>query len=284
MKARLATPILSLALALGTGTPVLAEEGSGARPANDAPEGKAPAAQPAGAPAAAAPSATPGAPAAAGAPDVAMGVPLYQLPKVGKPRERIGGGRRGIAQEQPEVLALVPDHVGLTVNPQPVLYWYLSGDARGSARFELTLIDEDSVDPLIDAGLAGPVEPGLQRIDLAAYGIELAPDREYQWFVSLSPDAEQRSKDLVSSGWIQRVAKPADLAARLAGADADGARAAYGEAGLWYDVLDASARLAAQHPEDPRYRRQLAQLLEQAGLPAAAAGDPSRAPQAAGAR
>jgi hypothetical protein len=281
MTARLATSILALALTLELGLPARAEEGSGAPAAGiAAPEAKAPAAQPAIAPG----TAAAGAATAASAPEVAMGVPLYQLPKVGKPRERIGGGRRGLSQELPEIQALVPDHVGLTVNPQPTLYWYLSGAARGTARFELTLIDEDSVDPLIDATLAGPVEPGLKRIDLAAYGIELAPDREYQWFVSLSPDAENRSKDLVSSGWIQRVAKPAELSAKLAGAGADQARAAYGEAGLWYDVLDASTRLAAQHPEDPRYRRQLAQLLEQAGLPAAAVAEIAPAEKAAGAK
>ncbi len=287
MTERLATSILALALALTPSAPALAEEGSAPPAGPLAPSAPEPAPAP-GAPEAAVPAAapTPGAPQAAApaVPDVALGIPLYQLPKVGQPRERIGGGRRGIAQELPEIQALVPDHVGLTVNPQPTLYWYLSGSARGSARFELTLIDEDSIDPLIDVSLSGPVEPGLQRIDLARYGIELALGREYQWFVSLSPDLEQRSKDLVSSGWIQRVAKPADLAARLAGAGPVAARAAYGDAGLWYDLLDASTALAVEHPEEPRYRRELGQLLEQVGLPAQAAAELAPAAKAPGAK
>jgi hypothetical protein len=277
MTARLAGSILLLALTLAPGAPAGAEEGSGpgapgsATRAPQAPPPPTPGAPPAAAPADAAPA-------------VGLGAPIYQLPQVGKPRERIGGGRRGIAQEEPEILALVPEHVGLTVNPQPALYWYLSGSARGSARFELTLIDEDSIDPLIDVGLAGPVEPGLQRIDLAAYGVELAVGREYQWFVSLSPDAEHRSKDLVSSGWIERVERPADLAARLAGAGPEQALSAYGEAGLWYDALAASTELAARHPEQPRYRRQLAQLLDQVGLPGQAVAEQAGAAKAAGAK
>ena len=130
---------------------------------------------------------------------------IYQLPKVGKPTGRLGGGRRGQVTDVPQVYTLVPDHVGRTTSQQPVLYWYMSDGTVGDLKFELTLIDETSVDPLIDTGVARPPAPGLQRVDLADYGMNLAIGEEYQWSVVLVTDPDDRSKDIVSSGWIERV-------------------------------------------------------------------------------
>ena len=90
------------------------------------------------------------APGAAAGSDVAASPPIYQLPKVGKPTGRVGGGRRGTGDGLPGLYAVVPDHVGYTTSRQPVLYWYLSDRVAGNVRLELTLIDEKSVDPLLD--------------------------------------------------------------------------------------------------------------------------------------
>ena len=56
----------------------------------------------------------------------AQTAPHYQ-PHTGRsPKARIEGGSRGRDTHDPHVIPLVPDHVGLTTNHQPVLYWYLS--------------------------------------------------------------------------------------------------------------------------------------------------------------
>jgi hypothetical protein len=212
------------------------------------------------------------APAAQGAAAVSAAPPLYRLPKLGKPRGRIGGGRRGPLAGTANLQALVPDHVGGTTAGQPSLYWYLAEPVAEGVAIELTLIDERSIDPLVDAKLERPAAPGLQRIRLADYGVTLEPGQEYQWSVSVVPDPEDRSKDVVTTGWIERVPAPAGLAERLASAGPDGAVAIYGEAGLWYDMLDAAAGPVQERPDAEASRRQLAQLLEQAGLPAEAAG------------
>ena len=52
---------------------------------------------------------------AQGSQDVAAAPPLYQLPKVGKPTGRVGGGRRSIAQEVAVVAVRVVHQVVLVV-------------------------------------------------------------------------------------------------------------------------------------------------------------------------
>lgn len=206
---------------------------------------------------------------AEGTQGVSAAPPIYQLPKVGKPTGRVGGGRRGGFAAFPEVYAIVPDHVGYTTSSQPVLYWYLSEKAHGNVRFELTLIDQESIEPLLDTAFSPPTRAGLQRISLADHGVKLRPGEEYQWSVSLVPDPKDRSKDMVTSGWIEVVPKPAGFEDDLAAAGPDGAAAVYGSAGLWYDTLDAT--MAQVEKGDEQARSQLSGLLTEIGLPTTAA-------------
>lgn len=197
--------------------------------------------------------------------------PVYQLPKVGKPRGRIGGGRRGPIGDVAEIEALVPDHVGQTASAQPNLYWYLSGPVPGDVVLELTLVDDKSIDPLVDRRIARPAGPGLQRVRLSDLGVSLEPGQEYQWSVAIVPDPRDHSKDVVASGWVQRVAASDALAKQLDAAGPGGAAAVYGEAGLWYDMLDAAFERLRTAPDSSTYREQVAAVLEQAGLPGDAA-------------
>ena len=211
--------------------------------------------------------------AGASAPDATdVSAPVYRLPKVGKPRGRIGGGRRGPITGVAEVRALVPDHVGQTTSAQPSLYWYLAEPVSADVILELTVVDETSIDPMLDRRLERPAGAGLQRVRLSDLGVSLEPGQEYQWSVAVVPDPEDHSKDVVASGWVQRVPASDALMEQLAAAGPEGAASVYGEAGLWYDMLDAAFERIRANPESEAYRQQLAALLEQAGLPAEAAG------------
>ena len=243
---RLAIASLAFALAVASPAALAAEEGS---------------------------SGTPPVATAASPPDATkVSPPVYRLPKVGKPRGRIGGGRRGPIAGVAEVRALVPDHVGQTTSPQPSLYWYLAEPVSGDVILELTVVDETSIDPLLDRRLDRPAVAGLQRVRLSELGVSLEPGQEYQWSVAVVPDPEDHSKDIVASGWVQRVPASDSLAEQLAAAGPEGAASVYGEAGLWYDMLDAAVERVRASPESEAYRQQHAELLEQAGLPTEAAG------------
>ena len=83
------------------------------------------------------------------APTEDVPLPLYQPPKKLIPRARVGGGLRGTDGSDPVLVALVPDHVGLTVKKAPVLNWFLSKPTTYPLKF--TLIDIRSSHPLMNA-------------------------------------------------------------------------------------------------------------------------------------
>jgi hypothetical protein len=112
-----------------------------------------------------------------------------------------------------------------------------SGPATLTFRFNIT--SDEEIDPLIAVELEIPAEPGLQRIELENYDFSLETGREYQWSVALVTDSDNRARDIVTLGWIERVdgaeISSADSAAAAA-AEADAATLA--AAGLWYDAVD----------------------------------------------
>jgi hypothetical protein len=163
---------------------------------------------------------------------------VYVPPLRGRPRARVGGGVRGVRDAAPVFYTLVPDHNGQTVSAQPSLFWYLGGELSGTPSFVFTLIDDDHIDPLVEAKLPKPSQTGIQRIDLSRHGVHLESGTEYEWSVALVGDAARRSKDVMAVGWIDRVEPPAALGTN------PGARA-FAAQGLWYDAFAAAVDDAA---------------------------------------
>lgn len=203
-------------------------------------------------------------------------IPIYRPPKRGAPALRVGGSSRGEGcsrggGEGPSLSVLAPDHIGLTVQEQPSLYWFLS--AATGCPIEVTLTDDQTIHPLIEARLPAPIQPGVQRIQLADYGVRLAVGVPYRWYVALILDPENRSKDIIAGGAIERVALPEALRVRLAGAGKTQMPHLYAEAGLWYDALTSISELIDATPTDPLLRQRRAALLDQVALPDIAAED-----------
>ena len=180
-------------------------------------------------------------------------------------RRTAAGGTRAIpgAGSAVQVAVLAPkDHVALTTRAQPVLYWYLSETT--TARIDVTLIDEEGIDPLLEITVAGPVEAGIHSLDLSEHGITLSPGQTYRWHVALVQDARRRSTDTLAEGLIERTGVSAALSRSLR--DAQNPYAPYALSGIWYDAI---AELRVALGEDPGNRQLLLQevaLLEQADL------------------
>ena len=153
--------------------------------------------------------------------------------------------------------------MGQTVFAQPSLFWYIDGSPSQERQLVFTLIDGDSIDPLVEVTLAAPKRSGIWRIRLADYGARLAPGAEYEWSIALIADPAHRAKDIVSSGYIRRVAAPEKLKQGQPGVDT------YAELGLWYDALESISDSIDAAPGDPALRRQRNELLRQAKLEAA---------------
>ncbi len=147
------------------------------------------------------------------------------------------------------------------------IFWYIDRAPPAAAALVFTLVDDTSADPLLEAPLERLAAPGIQRIDLADYGVGLRQGIEYEWSVALILDPKQRSTDIVSIGWVDRVDVPAGLGA----AGPLGAHT-YAEHGLWYDALTAASDRVEADPDDPLRRAPRNALLRQVGLGLAVSG------------
>jgi len=197
------------------------------------------------------------------------GPPTYLAPDGSLDEARLFGVSRS-AVRPVRVESLAPAHVGLTAEPSPRLYWYVSADVPAGQRFVLRAVDADEA--LLELRWPGPTAAGFHSVDLAVHGVELARGVEHRWLVALSHDPDDPSGDTVAAAGIRRVADPA-----TAGPPGGTARR-LAAAGLFYDALDFLSRWIERHPEEPGLRAQRAALLEQVALEAAPAADRRAAP------
>ena len=191
---------------------------------------------------------------------------VYKPPKRGAPGGRVGGGTRGTQREVFMLSVLAPDHTGLTTSEQPSLYWFISGST--SLPVELTVMDPEGIQPILETRLAAPIQPGVHRVRLADHNIRLKPGAAYRWFVTVVPDSDRRSKDILAGGAIERVDVPSDLKARLTSAKKSELFSLYADAGMWYDAVAAISEMIDAAPQDQALRKQRAELLSQVGLSA----------------
>jgi Domain of Unknown Function (DUF928) len=205
-----------------------------------------------------------------GPPDNAP-LPLYQPPRKLTPRARVGGGLRGTDGDDPVLVALVPDHVGLTVKKTPVLNWFLSKPTIYPLKF--TLINIGSITPMHEGVIPSPAHAGIQSINLKDWGLTLEPDVQYRWFISAVRDPDSPSRDIVAGGMIERcefndclVFSPILTCEQqsVLGNSANG---------FWYDAMACLCELIDANPSDQLLRRQRAALLNQVGLSGVAEWD-----------
>ena len=204
-------------------------------------------------------------------PPAANGV-VYQPPARGRPTHTVGGATRGTGDKVPVLFVVTPDHVGQTTSAQPSLFWYVDRVPDASVRIEFTLLDEESIEPLVEGFLSTPKRAGVHRIRLADYGVRLARGSEYEWSVALILDPGDRSKDVLATGWIDRVETSEQLTSRLESEGRAQAAAVYANEGLWYDALSALSDQIDRNPGDEQLRQYRAALLRQVGLEEAASG------------
>lgn len=207
---------------------------------------------------------------------VSLPAPQYKPPLRGAPGGRVGGGTRGGEADLPSPSVLAPEHVGLTGEEQPSLYWFLPKST--SLLVEVTVIEAQAIKPLLEMRLAAPLTPGVHRLRLGDHGVRLVPGVQYQWFVALVRDPDYRSKDILAGGGIERIELPEALRTRLLRAGKIELPNLYAEAGIWYDAVAAISDLIESRPDDPVLRGQRAALLDQVGLQEVAGYERQRTP------
>lgn len=184
------------------------------------------------------------------------------------PAVRLTGGSRGAGDAAVRLDVLAPDTTGLTTLEHPTLFWLQSKPSP--AGFEFAILEENSPKPLLLVKTSKASRSGIQAIRLADHGVSLETGVEYRWVVALVTDSENRSTDLVASGFIKRIEPSAELRDKLAHAPAEAQPAIYAAAGIWHDALASLSGLIEANPGNPDLRKLRADLLRQAGLAHAA--------------
>src|SRR4029077_18285249 len=204
-------------------------------------------------------------------------LPIYTPPKKLTPRARVGGGLRGTDGKEPEIVALVPDHVGLTVKQAPSLNWFLSKPTSLPMRF--TLIDSRSVKPLHEGPIPTPGQAGVQSLSLKDLGLTLEPDVQYRWYVSAIRNPDSPSQDIVAGGVIERWEFSTCLVEMEVALTCDRPSVLRNAArGFWYDAMSCLCDLVTANQKDASLRRMRAALLKQVGLNSVAEWDLKSAP------
>ena len=188
----------------------------------------------------------------------------YSPPLRGAPRGRIGGGSRGIGDDLYTLLALAPDHVGRTVQEQPLLYWYLSRES--TYPIELTVIRQESISPLLEERLEPPVAPGFHTLNLKDYDIYLDTNAQYRWFVSIVPDPDRRSRDILAGGAIERIEFSQEEKSEYARPGHRDRAIRYAAAGYWYDAVQSVMEMMETDPDREEAREMRKALMQQVDL------------------
>ena len=183
--------------------------------------------------------------------------PIFWKPAgVGAPARRVAGGVRGnVALPRPT--ALVPQQIGLTSRAAPSLFWHLDGATPPEVRLFFTLTDPRATTPIAEVELSPPASAGVQRVRLSEHGVELASEQPYTWSIALVSSMDERSRDLVTMGSIQRREWPE-------GRPQDAEH--FAEFGFWYDALELLSDAVEASPSAVGQRAQRLSLLEQAHL------------------
>ncbi len=196
---------------------------------------------------------------------------VYKPPLRGAPATRVGGGTRSGETTSITLSVLAPDHTGYTVQGKPTIYWYVSKPITSPV--ELTVTAQEAIEPLLELTLPPPIKEGIHALRLTDHGVSLKPEVEYQWFVAVVKNPDERSKDVLAGGSIKRVPPSEAVRTKLSELGEIMWPAVYAESGLWYDAVDEISKLIQANPADGGLREQRASLLTQAGLSQAAAYD-----------
>jgi len=192
----------------------------------------------------------------------------YVPPDRGLPGRREGGGTRSgsCAVGQPTLTALTPDkNFGQTLSSYPTWFWYVPQTSAQAAEF--VLLDNTNRE-VYKATFQIASNPGIISLTLPAHS-NLAPlsvGQDYHWYFSLVCDRQDRSADVYTEGWIQRIQPDSALVQQLESAAEGDRPELYATNGIWYDAASSIADLRRLQPNNSTYRDQWNELLRSVEL------------------
>lgn len=194
------------------------------------------------------------------------------------PVNREAGGKREIPEpqacvsgEQP-LTAIVPvSGLGTTVAEYPTVLWYMPKTRAAVVEFVLTDTKKQeiySVNYALAKSADGIAPAGVMSLQLPALAnfSPLKIGQNYTWQLALVCDPNKRDRDIVVSGWIQRVSPSPNLAMRVKQATPQERVTIYANERLWYETLITLNQLRRDFPKDPDLEEAWKKLLKSVGL------------------
>ena len=180
------------------------------------------------------------------------------------PGRRIGGGTRGecLTGNQPLVALNPANNLGVTASDRPSLYFAVPKfDESYPIEFVLRDVSGNSI---YEVALEAGKNKDIVGVHLQKNTLKRGQD--YQWYFSVVCDAEDRSQNMVLSGWLRQVSP------KIALKDASSLEAnlnlvkSYQKAGLWSDAIATLVELRQTYPNNDQVGLQWKQLLQQLEL------------------
>jgi hypothetical protein len=157
-----------------------------------------------------------------------------------------------------------------TVAERPTFFIHVSQTSAQEAEFILKKkIGEDKYgnpvydeDKYIDQTVALPKNPGIVSISLPADAEALEVGQSYYWAFQVICDPNERMKDVVVEGAVQRIQLDSTLANQLKRAVPRDRPALYADAGIWTDAVSTLFDLRKANPNDAQLRQDWEDLLK----------------------
>jgi len=187
-------------------------------------------------------------------------------------RQFAGAGRDLCPPTSTPLTALVPNtNLGLTLDANPTLWFYIPYAAPQGYETEFVLIDAEEND-VYKQTFALPEEPGVISIPVSEQ-VALEAEASYRWVISITCNPENRSGDATVNGWIQRIDQE-DLESQIAAATLEDKMLLYSENDLWYEILTTLAQLRRNQFNDTEIEAAWREFLIAAGFNEAVASAP----------
>ncbi len=217
----------------------------------------------------------------------------FRPPATGNPNGGRGGASRNPSsscipgQLLPTALVPASSFGGITQEPYPQISWYLPPNRAEAVEIQIfneqnkeiyvtwyalrstASPQQNSANPLpsqpLEQGkimsLQIPPNAGINPLEIG---------KLYRWEVSLICDTNNRTRDIFTSGYIQRIPPKDGLNTQLAQANPPDQAILYANAQLWYETLDTVIKMQRQSYQDPVLAANIntmwVKLLTSAGL------------------
>lgn len=204
----------------------------------------------------------------------------FDPPGDGKPRDTVGAGSRSgskCVQDEQQIQPLMPKHnYGLTLAERPAIFMYLP---KTSAKQVVLTFQDESGNSFKPVFLSINPEDSSQSIAsrnvVASFRLPdnqpaLTVGKNYKWLLAVVCGETLQLNDPIFRGWVQRVARTADLERQLQKKSVIEQMQWYSKNGYWYDLLNLMVQVRWTQPNDVKITNQWQEMLESVGLGAIA--------------